>query len=237
MSRTQMLVLVAVSTMLGCASQPICPPWSPVSAPPIITADVPSPTTQPAYERATPAVQDGTTFVAGPSIDEEWISVVGESPRGEPAKPADPAPRPSHTSARRVRTATAPTKPANPAIAKSKPQLAVAAAQPALAAVPPKRESPALRAEARAVFAGRCVPCHGAAGRGDGPAGGALNPRPRNFTDKAWQASVTTGQIERIVASGGAAVGKSPLMPAQGDLAQNPELLHALALYIQELGR
>ena len=29
-----------------------------------------------------------------------------------------------------------------------------------------------------------CAPCHGATGRGDGPAAAALNPRPANYTTK-----------------------------------------------------
>ena len=36
-----------------------------------------------------------------------------------------------------------------------------------------------------------CVACHGADGKADGPGALAMNPRPRNFTDKAWQAKTT----------------------------------------------
>ena len=39
-------------------------------------------------------------------------------------------------------------------------------------------------AEAREVYKSRCATCHGEAGKGDGPAGAALNPKPRNYTDK-----------------------------------------------------
>ena len=35
-----------------------------------------------------------------------------------------------------------------------------------------------------------CVSCHGADGKAQGPAAMAMQPRPRNFTDKAWQKSV-----------------------------------------------
>ena len=31
------------------------------------------------------------------------------------------------------------------------------------------------------IFKNNCVPCHGAQGHGDGPAGAALNPRPKNL--------------------------------------------------------
>src|SRR6185295_9190126 len=36
-------------------------------------------------------------------------------------------------------------------------------------------------------FAQLCSGCHGPNGQGDGPAGVALTPKPRNFTDAAWQ--------------------------------------------------
>ena len=92
-------------------------------------------------------------------------------------------------------------------------------------------------ARARELFAQRCVPCHGSSGQGDGPASASLDPKPRKYADKAWQASVNTAHIEKIVANGGPSVGKSPLMPAQADLASNSKLLYALALYIKDFGR
>lgn len=82
-------------------------------------------------------------------------------------------------------------------------------------------------------FAARCAPCHGTNGRGDGVAAAALNPRPRNFHDHAWQASVTDAQIERTILHGGESVGKSPLMPANEDL--NPSRIQALRVYIRSL--
>lgn len=43
-------------------------------------------------------------------------------------------------------------------------------------------------AAGKAVFMPNCVPCHGEAGRGDGPASTALNPKPANLTDpKVWE--------------------------------------------------
>src|SRR5437870_4393802 len=45
--------------------------------------------------------------------------------------------------------------------------------------------------EAKDIFAQRCTLCHGADGKGDGPTAAALNPKPRNYTDATWQASVT----------------------------------------------
>ncbi len=83
-------------------------------------------------------------------------------------------------------------------------------------------------AEATQIFATRCTPCHGPTGAGDGPASATLNPHPRNFHDGAWQASVTDGHIDQIIQFGGAAVGKSPAMPANPDLVGRDAVVAAL---------
>jgi mono/diheme cytochrome c family protein len=73
-------------------------------------------------------------------------------------------------------------------------------------------------AKAKEIFATRCTPCHGPEGRGDGPASVTLDPKPRNFHDHDWHASVDDAHIEQIIKFGGAAVGKSPAMPSNPDL-------------------
>jgi mono/diheme cytochrome c family protein len=78
--------------------------------------------------------------------------------------------------------------------------------------------------EAQTMFKSRCTPCHGDTGHGDGPGAIALNPKPRNYTDATWQKSVTDEQIRKTILYGGAAVGKSPAMPANPDLDGKPEL-------------
>jgi mono/diheme cytochrome c family protein len=37
------------------------------------------------------------------------------------------------------------------------------------------------------LFAANCAMCHGPEGHGDGPAGQALNPRPRNLVEGPWK--------------------------------------------------
>lgn len=92
-------------------------------------------------------------------------------------------------------------------------------------------------AEAKQIFSTRCTPCHGPQGAGDGPASGNLSPRPRNFTDPAWQSSVTDEHIEKIVVYGGAAVGRSPAMPNNPDLAAKPEVVKALRAHVRGLAK
>jgi hypothetical protein len=75
--------------------------------------------------------------------------------------------------------------------------------------------------------------CHGESGKGDGPAAAALTPKPRDYTDAVWQKSVSDEQIKKTITGGGASVGKSPLMPAQPDLANNPAALDGLVKVIR----
>lgn len=95
---------------------------------------------------------------------------------------------------------------------------------------------PAAMQEAQDIYKNRCTMCHGPSGKGDGPAGAALNPKPRDLGDQTWQKSVTDEHIETIVKGGGPAVGKSPLMPANPDLASKPDVVRALRVIVRNLG-
>lgn len=79
-----------------------------------------------------------------------------------------------------------------------------------------------------------CQSCHGATGAGDGPAGKALKPPARNFTDAAWQASRKDEDLRKVITKGGAAAGLSPLMPALG-AAMKPEEVDGVIAYIRSL--
>lgn len=92
-------------------------------------------------------------------------------------------------------------------------------------------------AGARTIFNERCSACHGTSGKGDGAGAAALNPKPRDYTDKAWQKSVTDEQIAKTIKLGGAAVGKSPIMPASPDLDEKPEVVQGLVQLIREFGK
>lgn len=90
--------------------------------------------------------------------------------------------------------------------------------------------------EAKEMFDQRCAPCHGASGKGDGPGAVALNPKPRNYTDAAWQKGVTDEQLRKTIVMGGAAVGKSPIMPGSPDLESKPEVVNGLVKIVRDFG-
>lgn len=101
--------------------------------------------------------------------------------------------------------------------------------------VPPAPLSTAAQ-EAQATFKTVCSVCHGESGRGDGIAAANLNPKPRNYTDRVWQKSVTDDHIREIILKGGAALGKSPLMPAQPQLAGKSEVIDELVKIVRSFG-
>jgi mono/diheme cytochrome c family protein len=126
-----------------------------------------------------------------------------------------------------------PAQPAGPAPAPAPP-----AAAPAAPAPTPTPAAPAVSAaqrEAEVVFSTRCATCHGPRGAGDGPGAVALEPKPRNFQDPAWQASVADDHLRRIIVGGGGAVGRSPLMPPNPDLVTKPEVVAALVAHVRGL--
>lgn len=102
---------------------------------------------------------------------------------------------------------------------------------PAPTAVARTYASPA--EEAKAMFVERCTPCHGPDGRGNGPSSAALNPKPRNYHDPAWQEQATDAGISKAILEGGQAVGKSSVMPGNPDLAKRPEIVAELVKIIR----
>jgi mono/diheme cytochrome c family protein len=122
----------------------------------------------------------------------------------------------------------APQRPAAPA--------ASAPAEPAPAPPVPEAAgaSDAVR-KADLIFSTRCATCHGPTGSGDGPGSVALDPKPRDFHDAAWQAQVSDEHLRKIIVEGGGAVGKSPLMLPNPDLVDQPEVVTALVLHVRSL--
>jgi len=84
------------------------------------------------------------------------------------------------------------------------------------------------------LYAERCSTCHGPKGRGDGLGGEGLDPKPRDFASRDWQALVSDTHIAETIHRGGAAMGLSAAMPAQPDL--DAAQLQQLVAYIRAVG-
>lgn len=76
----------------------------------------------------------------------------------------------------------------------------------------PVANSPAAVAEGKAVFEGKgtCFTCHGMAGKGDGDAGKALDPTPRNLTNPQFQDCKSDGELFWVIKNGSAGTGMIP---------------------------
>lgn len=68
-------------------------------------------------------------------------------------------------------------------------------------------------AKGKEIYAKSCATCHGPAGKGDGAAAAALNPKPQDLTNKATISKLDDAAMFNMIAKGGVAAGKSPLMP------------------------
>ncbi len=87
-----------------------------------------------------------------------------------------------------------------------------------------------------AKYTSLCGSRHGADGKADGAAALAMNPKPRNFHDKAWQAKVDDAHITKVIKEGGTAVGLSGTMPPWGAVLSDDDI-KALVAKIREWGK
>ncbi len=83
------------------------------------------------------------------------------------------------------------------------------------------------------LFTQNCATCHGPSGAGDGPAAVALDPKPRKLGSADIMAKISDEQITKTVKNGGAANGKSPLMPPFAQLTDAE--VKALIAHIRSL--
>ena len=95
----------------------------------------------------------------------------------------------------------------------------------------PAQKDPAK--EADKLYKRKCETCHGADGAGDGAGAAALAVKPRNYSDAAWQASVTDAEIKKVILGGGASAGLDAARPGTPSLRKNPEVLDALVAKIR----
>ena len=81
----------------------------------------------------------------------------------------------------------------------------------------------------KAVYADQCQSCHGAEGKGDGPAARFLSPPARDLTAGDWQ-HATDGTVEAVVAVIKAGVDDTGMTPFEGELSD--EEIVAVATYV-----
>lgn len=62
--------------------------------------------------------------------------------------------------------------------------------------------TPELVDHGAAAFSTTCAMCHGATGAGDGPAGAALNPKPRNLVEGKWTTKGDSLALFDVVTNG-----------------------------------
>ena len=55
-------------------------------------------------------------------------------------------------------------------------------------------------ANGKELYTKHCAGCHGPAGKGDGPAAKAINPKPTDLTNKASMAGMKDGEIRDVIA-------------------------------------
>ena len=75
----------------------------------------------------------------------------------------------------------------------------------------------------KAKYDANCVGCHGATGKGDGPAAAALNPKPGDMTDAKAMKALSDKFLFDIIKDGGASQKKSPIMPASAAIFDDVE--------------
>ena len=62
--------------------------------------------------------------------------------------------------------------------------------------------SPGMIAHGKSAYQSNCGFCHGNSGKGDGPAGATLSPKPRNFIEGKWKADGSTIGLFKTIKSG-----------------------------------
>lgn len=98
----------------------------------------------------------------------------------------------------------------------------------------PLKPTPDVLAKGKAIFEGKgtCFTCHGNTGKGDGPAGAALDPSPRNFTNPEFDKVRTPGEMFWVVKNGS---------PGTGMISYNPAMINddetwEVITYVRSLG-
>lgn len=104
--------------------------------------------------------------------------------------------------------------------------------KPYLSARNPLPGTPANIETGRTLYQQNCASCHGATGRGDGPAAASLNPAPSDLEAAVHMPISTDAYLDWTLSEGGAPVGSA--MPSfKASLAQ--EQIWKIVLYLRTL--
>jgi mono/diheme cytochrome c family protein len=107
---------------------------------------------------------------------------------------------------------------------------------PAVWVVSASPASAADAAKGKTIFTKSCGGCHGETGKGDGAAAAALNPKPKDLSDKTYNSKLDDAYLHNIITKGGAAVGKAPLMPSFSSQLKEQDINDVVA-YIRSLAK
>ncbi len=100
---------------------------------------------------------------------------------------------------------------------------------------PPTARASSSDAEAgKTTYQNLCLSCHGETGKGDGPAGKYLTPKPADLSEVVKERD--EDYLVKIIKEGGAAVGKSPSMPAWGAQLDEDEIENVIS-YIETFAK
>ncbi len=91
-------------------------------------------------------------------------------------------------------------------------------------------------AQGKAAFEQYCVACHGSGGHGDGPMAASLNPKPKDFAEKAYNRSLKDDHLVKTITEGGQSVGKSPAMPKFGGILK-PDQVKDVIAFLRSLAK
>ncbi len=141
-----------------------------------------------------------------------------EAPKPEPTPARTPAPEPVPT----------PEPTPGPAPTPEPEPVAAGATFPCL---------PGDAAKGKTAYVTLCATCHGATGDGSGPAGQALDPQPARHDDGGYMNPLSNEHLFTVIAEGGAAAGKSPMMAPWGAALGGDEAVQDVVAFVRTLAK